>query len=149
MASSEARVSLVPLAVDGEDRPQPPAWARGGQPSDRFWYFANAHGEPWVARRMGSTLLVSGAEVRWREIAVEADRAAALLGEILQALPVGRLTLDDGLSLSGEEALWLASVVSAAFPPPPQGRGQAPEGPAWGWARRIAEVRWPQPDEGS
>lgn len=144
MSSLEARVSLVPLAVDAEAGPSPPAWARGAQPTSRFWYFANAHGEPWVARREGDRLLVSGAELGWRQLYITPAEAPARLAELLVA-PAEGLDLEGGLHLGREEALWLAAVIAAAFPRaslPKKGPRRPPN--AWsGWTRRAVEIRRP------
>jgi hypothetical protein len=148
VASPVACVPLVPLAVDRERGLRPPTWAAGNQPGSRFWYFANAFGEPWVARKEGDALLVSGAEVAWRELRLEAAQADICLQELLAVGPEGSLDLGEGFHLAYEEALWLASVLSAAFGQRPLvGRtsgGEAPPDRGWSsWGRRTAVVRWP------
>lgn len=118
----------------------PPAWAIGDQTDHQVWYYVNEHGEPWLARREGDKLLISGLDVSWEEfelsveqvkaekerlgLLVAASQLAALHPKLAQILaesastrsfspntcPLGRIVLDPG------EQLWVLSVLNAALP---------------------------------
>ncbi|KWX74820.1 hypothetical protein [Paenibacillus jilunlii] len=67
--SAELRIS-----IQGEN---PPSWAVGNQNSTYFSYYENEHGEQWVARLDGKTLCISGLDIDWEEIELNAEQAVA------------------------------------------------------------------------
>ena len=110
---TETRVRLQ----DADQQRPPPAWAAGEQPTGRFWYHVNQHGEQWVARVDGDAVVFAGLDAGWHEIrATLADVFG--VREVVRRFPIpaSPLITLGGLILSGDEALWVAAVLEAAQP---------------------------------
>lgn len=119
----------------------PPAWVVGDQSGSYFSYYENEHGEQWVAKLDGNILRISGLDIDWEEIELNADQAIAENNRINDQIVVGTLMqlkdIPDGIAktylevaalhrrehsgglplahimFGSGELLWLASVLNA------------------------------------
>ncbi|MGE5674233.1 MAG: hypothetical protein ACM3XM_10125 [Mycobacterium leprae] len=138
----EMRIELH--STDGGSS-RPPEWATG--PHDELsWYFANEHGEQWVARLFGTELRIAGMDLGWKGFTfrlADVEKNLAFLraqlslrsSELLDQLftdpevreqvaavrELGRKTgatppVISGYILNDGEAYWLVGVMEAALP---------------------------------
>ncbi|MDR9852042.1 hypothetical protein RJP21_00340 [Paenibacillus sp. VCA1] len=134
--SAELRIS-----IQGKN---PPSWATGDQSGTYFSYYQNEHGEQWVAKLEGRTLRISGLDIDWEEIELNAEQIIAENNRILDQIVVvtmmqskdvpesvakayldvvavhqrtygGKLPLAQ-IMFGADELLWLASVLNATIP---------------------------------
>jgi hypothetical protein len=89
-----------------------PAWLQDVQPADAFWYYTDARGQAWTARRWEDRLAVVGTATGWEPRTIERADADALVR------PTGpRSFRFQDIEVDRPVALWLLAVSAAAFPP--------------------------------
>ncbi|WP_233695640.1 hypothetical protein [Paenibacillus profundus] len=134
--SAELRIS-----IQGKN---PPSWAIGDQSGTYFSYYENEHGEQWVAKLDGKTLRISGLDIDWEELSLNAEQAVAENNRIVDQIVAGTLMRSKDVPESVTKAfldvvalhqrtyggkhplahimfgvgelLWLASVLNATIP---------------------------------
>lgn len=88
-----------------------PAWTTEPRAADELRsYFENQYGEPWIASATPDRLRVTGEDIDWRTIEVEAPDYLALYETCINVAVTGF----HGVVVNAEEKLWLAAVMLAA-----------------------------------
>lgn len=117
MLPSSRAITIALHRPASEQGRLPPAWADGPQPEGEFWYFTNEHGEQWIARRFVDEVRIAGSDVNWEELSIAADEAQHVATAMSAS---GRLApgvcLIKGRIFAIAEALWVTTVLMAAFP---------------------------------
>ena len=89
-----------------------PKWVK-----EATWYFENIHGEEWVAKLDGRSIVITGRDIDWKEIYIDVDEAKEYADVKLGVKRSTKKFKENALNkwvFSEEEEFWLISVIVAA-----------------------------------
>ncbi len=76
----------------------PPSWATGDQGGTYFSYYENEHGEQWVAKLDRNILRISGLDIDWEEIELNAEQIVAENTRVVDQIVAGTLMQSKNVS---------------------------------------------------
>lgn len=97
------------FSAPNHSKVEPPAWVSADrEPGELRSYFENGYGEQWISSATGQRLLVAGGDLDWDTKRVDFPNYSRLLRELTDSRTFA------GVLLNPAEAMWLASVLTAA-----------------------------------
>ncbi len=96
-----------------DSAPTRPSWTEDAPQSDEWRQeFQNRYGECWIASATRSRFLLTGDDIAWRTIRVDAPAYEQLAAELQRK--TGPAPAFEGVTLNREEQMWLIAVLLAA-----------------------------------